>query len=211
MKNKIFSNRIFPKIIKVMSGALFIAVLASCSKDEDIGFPEDQYNNRMLGILNLMMKSMDSLTMSNDPDNDFAMMMRVQHRGAIAMGELEMAEGNDLALREVAGNMIERNKKDIITLDSFLIVHSPIVNEVRFRTEAETALGIMNKNAGLQKLNGNIDHDFALILLQHHLGSINLIDLLSQYGETERMKQFAGKIKNDQQKVIKELQDWLLE
>lgn len=193
-------------------GVLTLAFMISCSKDDGDGILiQDHDDSEMMSILHSMMRSMDSLTLTNDPDNDFASMMKVHLSGGIAMGNLEMEKGNDPFLIELASQMITQNQKDIVSLDSFLVIRPPVVSDTRYRGQAETAMEIMSNNADLQLLTGNMDHDFAILLIQHHLGALDLIDLEIQFGISAELKAIAGKIKNNQRKEVQLLQDWLLE
>ena len=204
--NTFLSGRMF------LTGVLILTFTISCSKDGGDGILiQDHDDSEMMSILHSMMRSMDSLTMTNDPDIDFAIMMKVHLNGGIAMGNLEMEKGNDPFLVELASQMTTQNKKDIVSLDSFLIIRPLIVSDTRYRQQAETALEIMSNNADLQLLTANMDHDFAILLIQHHLGALDLIDLQIQYGVSPDLKIIARKIKINQVKEIQLLQDWLLE
>lgn len=192
-------------------GVLIVTIMNSCNKDDGDGILiQDHNDSEMMSILHSMMRSMDSLTMTNDPDNDFARIMKVHHKGGIEMSDLVMQKGNNPVLNELASQMTSQNLKEIASLDSFLVVHSPVVNESRFREQAEKAMEIMSNNADLQLLTGNVDHDFAILLIQHHVGAIDLFDLEIQFGISSGLKLLAGKMKIDQLKEIELLQDWLL-
>ena len=189
---------------------LMFSMIFSCKDDDDVDTLQDHDNNKMMSLLNAMNKSLDSLTMTLDPDNDFALMMRVHHKGAINMGNLELKEGSDPTLRQMATEMNARQKKEIEKLDSFLLVHPPSKNESRFHLEAEKAMKRMNNNANLQILNGNADHDFAILMIQHHQGAIDMADLEIRFGNSDGLKVMAEMMKEDQQKGIKDFQEWLL-
>ena len=66
-------------------------------------------NNKMMG-----MKS------SGNFDVDFAMMMRIHHQSAIAMGEAQLQNGKDPQMRAIAKNIIRDQKKEIAFFDKFL-------------------------------------------------------------------------------------------
>lgn len=202
---KVMDGRVF------LTGVLLVSVLFSCEDKEEGGNNSQNHdNNKMMSVLHAMNKSLDSLTMTLDPDNDFAMMIRVHHKGAINMGNLELSEGTDQKIRQMATAMIARRKEEIQRLDSFLLAHPRSKNEPRFHQEAEKSMERMNNNADLQVLTGNTDHDFAILMIQHHQGALDMADLEIRYGESDGLKQMALKMKEDQQKEIKDLQEWLL-
>jgi uncharacterized protein (DUF305 family) len=203
-------HKVYSGLKVIFLSTIIMAVLMSCKKDEDGMFIHHD-NSPMMVLLHAMVSSMDSLTLTNDPDHDFAMLMKVNHLGSIAMGELELAEGSDPYIQELAGQMIIYRNQEIAALDSFLIGHFPVVSESRFRQEAETVMAIMNNNADLQLLNGNTDHDFAILMIQHHMGAINLVDLKKTYGKIEALKAVSGLIKSRELQEIQDLQNWLLD
>lgn len=59
------------------------------------------------------------------------------------------------------------------------------------------------------KLSGNIDYDFALLMIEHHKGTIDLSKTELKEGKDAKIKQMASKIEEDQTKGIKKLNDWL--
>jgi uncharacterized protein (DUF305 family) len=202
--------KIFPAIRFILVSTILIGLVTACKKDND-GLTIHHDNSKMMSLLHQMVKSMDSLNLTNDPDHDYAMLMKVHHKACIAMGDLELTEGNDPNLQEFAGQMISYRNQEIASLDTFLVTHQAIVNESRFRQEAEAVIEIMSNNADLQLLNGSTDHDFAMLLIQHHMSAINLVDLKVTYGKSDVLKNVTGIIKSRELQEIQDLQDWLLD
>lgn len=66
-------------------------------------------NNKMAGM-----------SMTGNPDVDFAMMMRIHHQGAIQMSEAELKDGKDAGMKKMARKIISDQKKEIAQLDKFL-------------------------------------------------------------------------------------------
>ena len=194
----------------IFISAILVSVMISCDKDEDDSL-FDNNNSKMLDLMNSMMSNMDNLTMTNDPDNDFAMMMREHHNGAINMGNHVIKEGNNTALHQIAREMIAKQQKEIVSLDSFLVVHAKADDDPTFHMMAQEAMDKMMNNAELQNLKGDTDHDYAILMIQHHQGAIDMSELQIHYGHSDGLKRLAGKMKKDQQKEIIRLQGWLLE
>lgn len=198
--------------IRRMMGLMLAMIMAvsifSCSdEDDDDGIRHD--DSKMMALMHANDKSMDSLKMTNDPDDDFAMMMRVHHKGAIDMGNLELKEGKDTTLQRMTRKMIADQRKEIAELDSFLLAHDPVDNEPKFSQEAMMAMDKMQKEADGQFLNGNTDHDFAVLMIQHHEGAIEMSESLLRYGNVEKMKQMARMMIDMQKKEIEDLKKWL--
>jgi uncharacterized protein (DUF305 family) len=66
------------------------------------------------------------------------------------------------------------------------------------------------KQADLQVINGNIDHDFAILMVGHHQTAIQNSRLELIHGQEASMKTMATNIIDAQQKEIGQFQDWLL-
>lgn len=66
---------------------------------------------------------MASMQMTGDPDDDFAMMMKMHHQGAITMAESELKMGKEPAMKKMAKDIIAAQKKEIAQFDKFLAKH----------------------------------------------------------------------------------------
>ncbi len=77
----------------------------------------------MHGSMMGMMKSMESMKTTGDPDRDFAMMMKMHHQGAIDMAQMELKSGKDASIRAMAKKIIEAQQKEIKQFDQWLAKH----------------------------------------------------------------------------------------
>lgn len=207
LKVKSISMKLFIGILVVFASLITI----SCTDDDEKGITiQDHDSNKMMSLIHAMDDSMKMMQMTMDPDNDFAMMMKGHHRGAINMANLELKEGKDSILRQMARKMIAAQLKEIASLDSFLGVHPATVNDPRLHVEGDMVMEKMGRNADLQIISGDIDRDFATLMIQHHEAATEMADLEIHYGKNHKIISMAGMMIEDQGKEIKELQDWLL-
>jgi uncharacterized protein (DUF305 family) len=58
-------------------------------------------------------------------------------------------------------------------------------------------------------MNGNIDHDFATMMMPHHQGAIDMAKAELLYGKDPVMRRLAEEIVVDQQSEIQAMQLWL--
>lgn len=191
----------------------FTVLVCSCTKDDSNYNPAtnpSQDNNRMLKELHKMMSRMDSTDMSGDPNAHFAKMMKVHHQGAIDMSKIITAEGKDTFIKGMAEKIIANQTKEISRLDSFITNYKSQAEVISFNKKVELSMTKMQKNADLQYLNGNLDHDFAVIMIFHHQGAMEMADLVMRYGQEKVIHDMAAAIEETQAKEINELQDWLL-
>lgn len=66
------------------------------------------------------MDGMQQMPMSGDMDKDFAMMMKMHHQQALAMAEMELANGKSAELKSMAKKIISSQKKEIAQFDRWL-------------------------------------------------------------------------------------------
>ena len=59
------------------------------------------------------------------------------------------------------------------------------------------------------KMTGDTDRDFAAIMKAHHRGAIDMAQMELQSGKDAKMRAMAKRIIKDQQKELKELDQWL--
>ena len=70
-----------------------------------------------------MSEKMGAMKMSGDADQDFAMMMRVHHQGALEMAQAQLDQGKDPVMRAMAKKIILAQKKEIAEFDRWLAKH----------------------------------------------------------------------------------------
>jgi len=197
---------IYPLLL--LCGVAFVA----CDDDEGLE-TQDHDANEMMSILHDMSEEMNAMQMTGDPDHDFAMMMRMHHQGAINMGNKEIEKGDDDAIKSMAQTMINMQQSEIqelqVFLDSHTVAHSP--EGEMWDMEAMEAMERMDRNADLEVLTGDPDHDFAILMIDHHQSAMDISQSLLHHGHHEDLKEMAKKMIEDQSKEIKDLQNWLLE
>jgi uncharacterized protein (DUF305 family) len=186
----------------------------ACDDDENGLETQDHDDNEMMAIMHDMSAEMDAMTtMTKDADHDFAMMMKMHHQGAINMGNKELEEGDDATIKALAQTMITMQQAEIQELQAFLDTHTAEASaegEI-WDMEAMAAMERMDKNADLEVLTGDADHDMAILMIDHHQSAMDMAQSLLHHGHHEELKAMATKMIDDQTKEIKQLQDWLLE
>lgn len=182
----------------------------SCKKDNNTIKIQAHDQNQMMGIMHQMMAKMDTLKLTKDPDNDFALMMRIHHQGAIDMANLELKSGNDGTLIQMAHSIITSQQQEISQLTAFLQSHPSHGNDPDFDMMQMMTMTKGAKEADLQIINGNTDHDFATLMIGHHQSAVENSRLELLHGQENSMKTMATNIIDAQQKEIGQFQDWLL-
>ena len=67
----------------------------------------------------------------------------------------------------------------------------------------------MDRQMATAPMNGNVDHDFASMMIPHHKGAIDMAKAELIYGKNTVMRRLAQEILVDQQSEIDAMQLWL--
>jgi uncharacterized protein (DUF305 family) len=201
------------KTIFIYPLLLFCGIAFVACDDDDGLETQDHDANEMMSILHDMSEEMKAMQMTGDADHDFAMMMRMHHQGAINMGNKEIEKGDDATIKSMAQTMINMQQSEIQELQAFLDSHTvaPSPEGEMWDMEAMEAMERMDKNADLEVLTGDSDHDFAILIIDHHQSAMDMAQSLLHHGHHEDLKEMAKKMIEDQSKEINDLQNWLLE
>lgn len=108
------------KTIFVLGSAVAL-LLAACSKESATGLVLQNHDaNRMMDTMHAIMNRMESMTMTNDPEIDFAKMMTMHHQGAINMANVELQSGSNDSLKRTAQKIISEQQKEIQQFQTIL-------------------------------------------------------------------------------------------
>lgn len=217
-------------LMLILSGSLLI-VMAACndnnpasesesqtadtlqkSSDNSAGTQKDTSASQANGksMMASMMKHMDEMKKMksmNDPDHDFAMMMKHHHAAAVEMAQVELSHGHHTEIKTMAQKMIDDQNKDIQQFDSFL--NTPMDNKSgndKFYKETMQMMNEMPMNMNLAS--ADTDEQFVSMMIPHHEHAIHMATVYLKFGKNQEMKTVANKIIKDQQKEIKDLKDW---
>ncbi|RPD43932.1 DUF305 domain-containing protein [Hymenobacter sediminis] len=198
--------------LPLLACLLAFTTLTACNKDDSDGLKVQAHDdNVFMRMMHDMMTQMMAMTKTQDPDNDFAMMMKMHHQGAITMSQEELRSGKDADMKQMAQTIITKQQAEIQQLDAFLSshpAHAPAVPEFDMK-QMESMERMMQAN-DLRPLTGDIDYDFAQLMVDHHRSAMENSQAEIEYGRENAMKTLAHNIIDDQEMEIKDLQAWLL-
>lgn len=157
-----------------------------------------------------MVKSMQS---TGDPDKDFAAMMKAHHMGATQMAQLEVAQGQDPQLKQMAQKMIDEQQEEMTEFDAFLTNNTTSRQDSAQGGSSAFYQQVMNQmkssNMNMDH-SGSVDQQFAQMMIPHHQGSVDMARAYLKNGANEeKLKRMANKLITDQQQEINNLQAWL--
>lgn len=143
-----------------ISSIAIATLLFSCKKDDKAHMqPHDK--NQMMTVFHHMLDKMDTMHMTKDPEIDFPSMMILHHQGAIDMAHLQLQQGKNGSLKQIAQNVIDEQQAEIQELQTFLDSLQDKNKEVpAFTMEQMTHMKKMSELADIQFISGDIDNDF---------------------------------------------------
>lgn len=198
-------------VLKITSAIIIFFLMTACTKEKDktqIAHDED----KMMMIMHEMDKKMDTMTMTKDIDHDFSMMMMIHHQTAIDMAKEELKSGKDATLKQMAQTMIDMQTKEISEFQAFVNGHTKAPHNINEEQHMKLMMAMdkMARQADLELYTGNIDNDFATLMIPHHQSAIDMAEVEVHYGHDTVPMNLAANIKKDQQQEIEELQKWLI-
>jgi len=197
---------------KMLGLATLIAFSTACSDDDDDITVSIQSHdeNQMMTLMHDMMDEMHTMKVTQDPDIDYATMMKMHHMGAIDMAELELKSGSNSEMKAKAQAIIDAQQKEIAEFDYFLAKATPASMNMDFHMEMMEGMDRMGKQSDLQIINGNIDQDFATLMIEHHKSATEMAQMHLVMGKNAGLKEMSSSIIEEQNKEIADFQTWLL-
>lgn len=189
--------------------AFLVIFLAACKKDNNGLQLQSHDNNRLMDSMHAVMSRMESMPKTNDPEIDFPKMMIMHHQGAINMGNVQMQEGKNDSLKRFSQKMINAQQMEIQELNAILATQTVNNSVPAFTMELMDHMMKMDQVADVQLITGDIDNDFATLMIQHHNSAIENSEAYLMYGNNTALKAMAQKMIDDQKKEIMELSNWL--
>lgn len=191
-------------------GSAVVLLLAACSKESATGLVLQNHDaNRMMDTMHAIMNRMESMTMTNDPEIDFAKMMTMHHQGAINMANVELQSGSNDSLKRTAQKIISEQQKEIQQFQTILSTLTVDNMDMDYMMEQMDGMKKMGKAIDVELITGNIDNDFATLMIWHHQSAIDDASGYLHHGNNAQLKAIANSIIKAQTMEIGELSDWL--
>ncbi len=166
-------------------------------------------DNGLMTSMTTMMDKMSSMKMSGDFDLDFANMMIIHHQGAIDMSNEELKSGTDEKMKKMAEKIITKQKEEIGKLQSIIQSYKPMKMEMGKHDELSEMTEEMKTKMSDMKMTGNMDKDFAMMMISHHEDAIKMSKDELSHGMNAPLKEMAKKGIDDQTKEITDFKTWL--
>jgi uncharacterized protein (DUF305 family) len=192
----------------LLTGFISTIIFSACKKDDGYNL-QTHDSNKMMSLMHQMMNKMDTMPKTNDPEIDFSRMMKIHHQGAIDMANLELQEGKDDSLKRTAKKIMNEQQSEIQQFNSILATIVVDNSDPTFTMEQMENMKKGGKAADVQLITGDVDNDFATLMIVHHQGAIDNASAYLHHGNHAQLKTMANNIITAQIKEINELADWL--
>lgn len=164
--------------------------------------------NGLMDSMNSMMSKMKNMSLTGDFDIDFANMMIQHHQSAIDMSRLEVSTGKNEKIKSVAQKIIDSQKEEISKLQNFVNSYKPSGMK-HGEGELKKSMSEMESAMKTMQMSGDIDKDFAAMMIMHHEHGIAMGKMELANGMSNKLKQMAKKEISSQTEDIKEMRDLL--
>jgi uncharacterized protein (DUF305 family) len=155
-----------------------------------------------------MMSQMRAVQMTGDFDIDFANMMIAHHQGGIDLANVEISDGTNEKLKSKAQEIISKQNKEQQELRDFVSSYKASGMKHGEGDLQKSMSAMMDKMKSMQ-ISGNVDTDFANMMISHHEDGIAMSRLQLKHGMDKKLKDMATKGIEEQQKDIIELRSLL--
>ncbi|GAA4381099.1 DUF305 domain-containing protein [Hymenobacter koreensis] len=167
----------------------------------------------MMAAMHANMQAMEAEKPAGNTDHDFAHLMMAHHQGAVAMADLQLKNGKDATLRQMAEKIKADQQREIAELervatrlDGAPSNYNPNNPADPFTQKMKASMDLMM--ADMPRETGNTDVDFAALMIPHHQSALAMIQAELDHGRDTKLKEMAQKMMAEQKKEIEQLKAW---
>ncbi|SHM25800.1 DUF305 domain-containing protein [Hymenobacter psychrotolerans] len=166
-----------------------------------------------LVAMNEMMQKMHAGKPKGNTDHDFAHHMLEHHKGAVVMADIQLRDGKDATMRQMAEKIKADQLKEITALeaaatrlDSAPTNYKPNDPADPFTSKMKGSMDGMMQN--MPKTVADPDMNFNMLMTVHHQSAVDMAKAELAHGKDTNLKQMAQMMIDAQEKEIQQLKDW---
>jgi uncharacterized protein (DUF305 family) len=178
-----------------------------------MGHGEGSSSSPLMVSMNEMMQKMDAVKMMGNTDHDFAHHMLEHHKGAVAMADIELRDGKDATMRQMAEKIKADQQKEIAELeavatrlDNAPTNYKPQDPSDPFTSKMKASMDGMMKN--MPQPVADPDMNFNMLMMVHHQSAVDMAQAELAHGKDTKLKEMAQKMIDAQQKEIEQFKTW---
>ncbi|MCB2410948.1 DUF305 domain-containing protein [Hymenobacter lucidus] len=167
----------------------------------------------LMASMNEMMQKMEASKPKGNTDHDFAHHMLEHHKGAVAMADIQLRDGKDATMRQMAEKIKADQLKEITELeavatrlDSAPTNYKPNDPADPFTSKMKASMDGMMQN--MPKPVANPDMNFNMLMTVHHQSAVDMAKAELAHGKDTKLKEMAQMMITAQEKEIAEFKAW---
>lgn len=182
----------------------------SCTKEKGNQYLQPHNENEVMMSLHELTNSTDTISFSKGLESDFIDVMQTLHHGGLHMADIMFHESKDDSLMQIADSItlnLHRLLYDLTELDSLPVYQ----DDSLFKAEFEKSLEEMSEVADVQLITGDLDNDYATLMIPHHQLVIATCNSYLKYGIDSSFRNKVQEIVDLENAEIIKLSNWLIQ
>ncbi len=187
---------------------IVISAFVSCAKETPKQYLQAHNENETMASFHDMVNDVEAISLSDSLEIDFISVMKALHHGG-DMSRGLFHENNNQELMQIAENIflnLHVLLYDSIDVSSITVYHY----DSAFKAELAENLESISKVADTQLITGDVDNDYAILMIPHLQLIIATCNSYLRYGTDSSLRSKVEEIIGLQNTEIKELSDWLI-
>jgi uncharacterized protein (DUF305 family) len=165
-------------------------------------------DNPMLKIVEETFHTAMSIVPTHDRNHDFLHYIEALHKGGMELAKMEIAKGTDAEIKELAEAAVEAMKTDMTLIAQYYKENQQKGDtKEKFFSEVQKALDEMNKKADNSHLNGNVDHDYTMMMQRVADAEREVAKAYIRLGSDPKLEQLAQRLAADNKEEKKDLKE----
>lgn len=196
------------KILFLLSVTIAFAFI-SCTKETGKQYLQAHDQNEVMMSLHELIDSTDTISFTKGLESDFIDVMQTLHHGGLHMADIMFHESKDDSLMQIADSITLNLHKLLYELtesDSITVYQ----DDSAFKAEFEKNLEQMSEVADVQLITGDVDNDYATLMIPHLQLSIATCNSYLNYGTDTYFRTKVQQIVDLENAEILELSNWLI-
>lgn len=166
-----------------------------------------------LAAMNEMMQQMHATKPTGNTDHDFARHMLEHHKGAVVMADIELREGQDATMRQMAEKIKADQQQEIraltaaaARLESAPANYQPENPADPFTSKMKASMDGMMQN--MPQPAADPDLSFNQLMTVHHQSAVDMAQAQLAHGRDAQLKNMAQQMITAQQREIQQFKAW---
>lgn len=179
--------------------------------DKSMMNSENSMNMMDNEMMQAMHQNMKESKLTGSLDCDFATMMINHHQSAIAMSKLEIEKGKDDKMISIAKNILKDQQTEISEMNTIMnnFKTTVVKDTSKIDKKMQEYMGSMMDEMMNMNLSGQIDKDFASLMIPHHESAIKMAKEELALGKQKELKALAQKMIKKQSSELEQFKSYL--